>query len=463
METLSISKTLKFWCLVVLLMVIAPPNCLMAQSNDCLADAGTVIPPELPFICFGGYSMSIGIMGDNQNGHQTVWLISTEATDSIMGLSYSNSINAGGLDFPAAEALPAGVYRVRPLNFDIVQTAQILDILSSSSVTYLTDFENQLTQNAICSDLGNALQMTVAAPTHIEYTVICDDVNEGEHYVNCVVTGGYPALSSDFFYTYQGTSGGNSIDNGTNFTLGPYTDSQGFTLTASDGMCSSATVEQINVACTKCDYDAGTMSSTLRVFYSDQPISVPGSIGASSGSDVGAVMYILHTNADTIPGNILAMDTTISDGSGDFGINVPGLLYETTYYVSLWIGNDKEPIDGLPDNDGCYKVCRGTPIYVLAEVPIVPPTGTNKEENAPRLTFNTETGEAILDFWAIQDGTVSAVIYALSGQQVGQYTFWATKGANHISGFMDRRQLPANSLYILSLQDSKRVQTIKFK
>ena len=431
--------------------------CSMAQNFDCIASVGTVFPPEINFICPGGLSAPIGIVGDNQTGFQTVWLIASD-NDSIVGLSYSNIINAGNLDFPASTVLGSGAYHIRPLNVDISQIAQLLAIISSGTVSYVTDIEAQISNNNICAAIGNYFTMLIPPPIYVGYEIICDEVNQGTYYVDAVVTGGIPALSSDYAYTYAGALLGSSLDHGTNLALGPFTDGAGFLLTVLDA-CSTVNVEQISVACTKCDYTAGTMSAALHEYYNNEPLSVPGSIGATLE---GVSMYVLHTSNDTILGTILAIDTLVMDGSADFGLNVPELLPETTYYVSMFVGNDNEPEDGWPDNDGCSKVCYGTPIRVLGMAPILP-AQNNGSRFKPTIIYNADHNEIILDFWVAKEGQIDVALYNINGECLTRWTIDATAGANHWVGPMGKQNgLLSAGMYVASLRDKKQVQVIKF-
>ena len=436
----------------------------MAQNSDCLASAGTVSPPEINLICPGGLSMPIGIVGDNQTGFQTVWLIASD-NDSIIGLSYSNIINAGNLGFPASTALSSGSYRIRPLNIDTNQIAQLLSLISTGVLSYITDVELQIINNNICAAIGNYFIMSLPPPIYVGYELICDPAVG--YYTDIVVTGGLPALSSDYAYTYEGSLLGNSLDHGTNFTLGPFQLGQGFLLNVFD-LCTTNTVEEFSVDCTKCDYDAGVMSTTVHEFYNNEPISVAGTVDASlesvnsAGDPVGVSMYVLHTSSYTILGTILAIDTLVADGSADFGLNVPGLLPETTYYISMFVGNDSGPEDGWPDNDGCSRVCFGTPIRVLGMAPILP-VQNNGNRFKPTIIYNADHNEIILDFWVAEEGQIDVALYNINGECLTRWTIDAIAGANHWVGPMgEQNGLLSAGMYVASLRDKKQVQVIKF-
>lgn len=361
-----------------MLTVTAP--CDIIEPPTCLADYGIVTPPAQLAVCAGGTSAPIEVEGDNQTGFQTIFVITDGLPNlNILGASYSNEINFGALDFPGS-ALGAGTYTIHAFNFDMAQAGDIITALTSGDVS--TGFEAQAAIDAgiICGELDvTGFQMSVATPILINAEVICDEA-VGASTINVTISGGLPAISGDYIYTYSNALNSSSDLIGTSFILGPYTDGQGITLIVSDGC--PVTYENADIACSKCDFNAGVMSSDAVSFCAGQPISVAGSVGYIA--EGGAIIYILHTSADTVAGNIIAVDLDATDGTADFGV-VSGLDPATTYYVSAVVGKDEDN-DGTPDwEDECTKVAAGTPIV----------TGSNLTINVDDVC-NTQTGQSTL-------------------------------------------------------------------
>lgn len=404
------------------LTVTAPCDVI---TPSCLANYGTVTPPAVTEVCAGGTGSAIGIEGDNTDGFQTIFVVTDGMPNlNILGASLSNTINFGALDFPAGASLGAGTYTIHAFNFDMTQTSAIVNALLSGDIS--TGFEAQAAIDAgiICGELDpTGFQMSVASAISISYDIICDPA-AGESTIAVNVSGGLPALSGAYEYTYSGILAGSSSVHGTSFSVGPITDGQGFTLTATD-LCGSTTVDELSIACTKCDFSAGFMSPGLVTFCGGEPISVPGSVGYNA--EGGVIIYVLHTSADTTAGTIIATDLDATDGTADFGVVA---LNGATYYVSAVVGKDEDG-DGVPDfNDECTRIAAGTPVSAGSSMTLNVDEVCNTETGTSTLTIVTMGGSGNYSLvW--NNGSDAEYTGSVSYADVvnGTYTFTVTDDA----------------------------------
>ncbi|HEX4887197.1 MAG TPA: PKD domain-containing protein [Luteibaculaceae bacterium] len=121
-----------------------------------------------------------------------------------------------------------------------------------------------------------------------------------------------------------------------------------------------------------CITDAGTMPTGLLTICGNQPATAsPNADAVLDGNDV--INYILHDGAGRSLGTIFAINKTSTSFYFD---SVPGLMYNTRYYISRVIGNasatDPLLVD-LNNPDGCLSVSAGQPVY-FGQIPDVVPT-----------------------------------------------------------------------------------------
>lgn len=141
--------------------------------------------------------------------------------------------------------------------------------------------------------------------------------------------------------------------NGNVYTTDPIPLSSPYIITLSDANMCGQTILTDTVTCS-CISDAGTMSQTAITVCETATLTVPVTSGQSLDPD-DQLLYILHTNPDNPPGVILAWNTI-----PEFSFQ-PGMLANTTYYVSAIVGNPGSP--GQIDlGDPCVSIATGTPV-----------------------------------------------------------------------------------------------------
>ncbi|MEZ4884929.1 MAG: PKD domain-containing protein [Chitinophagales bacterium] len=167
---------------------------------------------------------------------------------------------------------------------------------------------------------------------------------------------------SNTTYTLGGAASG-TIATGTTIGL-TLLGGDDYTITAVDNTTGCAgELTFTGPVCPDCEPDAGTMqASDLQIVCSDGTVS---STTTGEILEEGQVLtYILHTNADTTAGIVLAMNTT-----GTFGFPANGSYY-TTYYISAVVGF--ADIEGNLDfEDDCTVVAAGSPVLFLAPVELL--------------------------------------------------------------------------------------------
>lgn len=148
-------------------------------------------------------------------------------------------------------------------------------------------------------------------------------------------------------------SGVTFTTNGNVYTTDPIPVTSPYLITLSDANMCGQTILSDSVECA-CITNAGTMSQTPVSVCESATLNVPLTTGQSLDPD-DQLFYILHTNAGNPPGVIFAWNTT-----PQFTF-LPGMLTNTTYYVSAVAGNPGAP--GQIDlGDPCLSIAQGTPV-----------------------------------------------------------------------------------------------------
>jgi|GEM_PF-378784 len=230
-----------------------------------------------------------------------------------------------------------------------------------------------------CTATDQVIVTLNSSPVAGSITHTCDPANE-----NYTVT--IPISGGEAPYSVNGTA-----IVGSSFVSAPIPSGQNYTFTISDANGCLAPVINGSFNC-DCTSDAGQMSLTPLAACEGVSITAVHLGGqALDGNDVSA--YVLHTNAGTSLGTVIAQNAT-----GTFSFQA-GMTYGTTYYVSFVVGNN---LNGFPDPaDQCLSVAQGQPV-VFHQNP-VPAAGTDAEICGLTIQLNSNTGNGT---WSV--GTAPA-------------------------------------------------------
>jgi hypothetical protein len=343
-------------------------------AQNCAADYGTVFPPEgiAINVCPGGISGTFGISGNNTSSdYSSVWVVANTSGD-IAFINNGNSINFGVLPAGASGAFTVHALNIRSTDLSLLQTALDFDAINT-----LSDLQTAIANNQFCAELqaqGTTLQ--VAEPINIDYEVICHP-ETGQYDVVFNISGGITALLNDpsiAYYEYSGLISANSIspDLGTSFIVIGLYNGNSFTLLANDNVCPSVPAEatEVDMDCGRCQVRAGTMPTTNLVMACGSDLHLAGAVDADDVTNLGDILYVIHTNPDADLGDVLAIDEDYLDGYADFSGSLPtGAEYGVTYYVSS-VASNVNLNTGLFDwQSECLRVAVGTPI--VFQPPIV--------------------------------------------------------------------------------------------
>ena len=258
--------------------------------------------------------------------------------------------------------------------------------------------------NGSCVDDATVTITFNSNPVIGQVTTGCENTNVN-YTVSFPITGGTPPYSVP-----GGTITGNTFTSNFIPSGQPYS----FTVTDANGCMSQATTGTFNCNCTS---DAGQMSLTQLAACEGGSISAQHLGGDTlDGNDVAS--YILHTNSGTTVGNVLSQNTT-----GTFSL-LPGMSYETVYYVSYVVGNN---VGGVPDlTDACTSVAQGQPV-IFHQNPVAN-AGADDETCGLTLTLNGNNGNGA---WTVTNapslgtitfGSVSTNNTSVTASGYGTYT-----------------------------------------
>ncbi len=233
-----------------------------------------------------------------------------------------------------------------------------------------------------CVDADTVLLDFNPTPSIISVDHTCDGANEN-YIVSFQINGGTPN------YSTTGIPNGNSI--GTGYVSDPIPNGGLYSYLVTDSAgCVSAPLNG-SFSC-NCATDAGQMDLV--------PLSTceGGSITAQhlGGQTLDAndtISYVLHTLPGTTLGQIIDQNTT-----GIF-VDLPGIVYGITYYVSFVVGNS---LSGIPDlQDPCLSVTPGQPV-VFYQNP-VSNAGTDLTTCGTLLNLNANAPAGSSGQWSISN------------------------------------------------------------
>jgi len=255
--------------------------------------------------------------------------------------------------------------------------------------------------NGSCTDDATVVINFNPNPTAGQVTTLCEGTNQS-YTVSFPVSGGTPPYTIPGGTITNGVFTSNLILSGQSYS---------FVITDANGCSSAAVSGSFNCNCTSA---AGQMS--LQTVTACQGGTVTAQHLGGQFLDLNDVSsYVLHTNAGTSLGLVLAQNTT-----GTFSFQA-GMTYGTTYYVSFVVGNN---LNGFPDPaDPCLSVAQGQPV-IFYQTP-APAAGADAEicgltiqlnGNAGNGTWSVGTAPAggTITFSAVQSNT-SAITASVHG------------------------------------------------
>jgi hypothetical protein len=253
---------------------------------------------------------------------------------------------------------------------------------TTASVTQNGSYTFRWTEsNSTCTSSATVTVNFNASPTSGQITSLCNGTNTA-YTISFPVTGGTAP------YTIPGgsVSGGIFTSNSINSSQ-PYN----FTIADANGCTAAAVTGTVNC---NCSTDAGDMSLTPLSACQGNTITAQHQGGQNlDADDVSA--YILHTNASTSLGTVLAQNT-----SGTFSFQ-SGMTYGTTYYVSFVVGNN---LGGSPDPaDICLSVAAGQPV-VFYQNPVAN-AGADADTCSLVLPLNGNASGNSAGTWTLIGGT----------------------------------------------------------
>jgi len=350
--------------------------------------------PDLSDFCL---SVSVG---------QPVVFYQNPAADAGMDMSTcGTNLTLDGNSLPGG----LGVWTIISGNPANIAISQPGDPLSAVTVSQPGNFVLgwTITQNT-CVGTDQVSLGFNPSPTLGNLVRTCDATNEN-FTVTLTITGG----------TAPYMVNGNALA-GPLFISTPFANGQNYSFTVMDvNGCNMPNVTGA-FSC-NCTTNAGTMSANLISRCQGQPITATGNNNETlDANDV--VAYVLHSSAGPALGQVFAQNAT-----GTFTFQ-PGMMYGTTYYISLVAGN---PAGTFPNPlDPCFSVAPGRPV-VWQENP-VPNAGVDASICGDTLTLAAITagysgvwtkvlGPGNASFSAAT-GTNSDVSVSLFGTYIFQWT-----------------------------------------
>ena len=250
--------------------------------------------------------------------------------------------------------------------------------VSGVTVTVAGAYAFQWTEvNMGCSDNDTVVVLFNQIPVAGQLAVLCNTTNDS-FTVSFTISGGTGPYSVP-----GGTVSGNV------FTSDPIPNGSVYTFTITDAVGCNALPFTGTHNC-NCTSSAGTMGATTLHACEDQTVTAVHNGDASlDGNDVSA--YVLHSGSGSLLGTVFAQNTT-----GIFGIQ-PGMLTESTYYISYVVGND---LAGQPDpTDICLSVAVGQPVVFHA----YPVSDAGSDADTCGLTIAI-SGNASSGTWSLVSG-----------------------------------------------------------
>lgn len=252
--------------------------------------------------------------------------------------------------------------------------------------------------------------VVVNTPPQISNLTVTCDLPTQTYTVSFGVTGTPP-------FSVSGGISGNFVGN--QFTSDPVpASSPVFNIVITDdGSCGQTIVsDTANCSCTT---NAGMMSQTPVTVCESATLNVPAATGSNLDGD-DQLLYILHTNPADPPGIILAWNS-----APQFSFQ-PGMMTNTTYYVSAIAGNPGAP-GQINLNDPCLSIAQGTPVQFQSQpTAIIGPDTAICANKIVTLTVNF-TGTTPFSFVYSNNGAQQPPI---TGINSNSYSFTGTYTQN---------------------------------
>ena len=262
----------------------------------------------------------------------------------------------------------------------------LTDIFQYNITYYLVAFNGYLDENNnplivdTCFDISEPLGFNFTQPINVDFEIDCDP-ETAVFEVLYTITGG----SSSFENSFYTVSGDVNIDVDDEIKSGDqisqiYTDGDYINLIVSDSNGCFFEISEGPISCAKCGTEAGIIS-TEPIFVCEEG-TVQNEVTDYSQFGLPLV-YIVHTDVNNPPGEMLAVKPWTSYGEFSFDDLNPDLrAYNTQYYISAYIG----PLDeaGFPDFDdlnNCTVFMPGAPVVWIAPFEILIETNCADDNN----------------------------------------------------------------------------------
>lgn len=293
---------------------------IVDQNDPCLSVAqGT------PVVFFPLPSAQMGLGDTICAGAQAVIPVTLTG---VAPFSLTWAVN--GIVQPTANNIPASPYQLA------------IQPVSNTTITLVSVGDSRC--NTPVSDTA---QIIVNAPPQVSNLSDTCNFNTQTYQLIFTVAGTPP-------FNISGVTG---TFNGNVFTTDPIPSSSPYSIAISDiNMCGQTTLSD-SVDC-NCPTNAGTMSQTPVIVCENALLIVPAATGENLDAD-DQLKYILHTNPGNPPGVILAWSDI-----PQFTFQ-PGMMTNTTYYVSSIAGNAGAP-GQINLGDPCLSIAQGTPVQFHA-------------------------------------------------------------------------------------------------
>ncbi|MEZ4886788.1 MAG: T9SS type A sorting domain-containing protein [Chitinophagales bacterium] len=366
----------------------------------CEANVGTVVnPPTDVTICFGE-ALTFQVEGDNT---------STGFNTQFLGVLPSDLTISAFIEDNVVQVLPVGTLQFYAINFLEEDELKINEVILNGIFTDLLDL---IDNNQLCAEI-------VATP--IVVTVLPADHPScvGDPFVvDFDITVAADGLSYTVTITMSGGSGDYTIDgnpvDGNTFVSDPIPCGQPFSFEASDG-----TLIEIVQGTSPCPLPCFANPGTMPQLDKTHPICDGDATNFNStGFNLGeadVLIYVLHDNAASELGNVLAVNTDAGVFTATSGMNI---LTNTVYYISSVAGPDNDS-DGIPDSDNeCTLAAAGTPVVFLEPIELVLEISCDETTGDGMLAgqvFGGYPAFAAEGFYLFENGTFNGVIENVGG------------------------------------------------
>jgi len=268
------------------------------------------------------------------------------------------------------------IFQANILDITNEQHIAFTDIFQYNTSYYIVAFNGDLNDGfpnfeSDCFNISESQEFNFTQPINVDFEIDCDP-ETAVFEVLYTITGGHPSSETSSFYTVSGDTNlgiDDEIQNGDQI-LQIYSDGDYINLIVSDNNGCSFEISEGPISCSKCGTEAGIIST--------EPIFVceAGTVQnvVTDYSQFGLpLVYIVHTDVNNPPGEMLAVKPWTSYGEFSFeDLNPDSRAYNTQYYISAYIG----PLDeaGFPDFDelnNCTVFMPGAPVVWVAPFEIL--------------------------------------------------------------------------------------------